>query len=184
MIAGQRADLTGAAAGRRDRAHAEHVARIKSGRYSITRPLQLGAAAAGAGPGLMAALLEYGDHLGRAFALRDDYLGVWGDPAVTGKPAGDDLFEAKATVLLSLAAGRLIGQDAALLARIGTPHFGHEDVPALAAALSRAGVDADVERMIAEATTSALVALAAEPLSAEGLAGLRDAARTVAWRNA
>ena len=184
LIAGQRADLTGAAAGRRDRAHAEHVARIKSGRYSITRPLQLGAAAAGAGPGLMAALLEYGDHLGRAFALRDDYLGVWGDPAVTGKPAGDDLFEAKATVLLSLAAGRLIGQDAALLARIGTPHFGHEDVPALAAALSRAGVDADVERMIAEATTSALVALAAEPLSAEGLAGLRDAARTVAWRNA
>ncbi len=183
LLAGQRADLTGAAAGRRDRAHAEHVARVKSGQYSIARPLQLGATAAGAAPELIATLLEYGDHLGRAFALRDDHLGVWGDPAVTGKPAGDDLFEAKATVLLSLASDWLTGEDAALLARVGTPAFGHDDVAALADAMRRAGVDAEIERLIASAVASALAVLDRHPLATDGVAGLREAARTVAWRN-
>lgn len=183
LIAGQRADLTGAAAGRRDRAHAEHVARVKSGQYSIARPLQLGAAAAGAAPEVVATLLAYGDHLGRAFALRDDHLGIWGDPAVTGKPAGDDLFEAKATVLLSLARDRLSGDDAALLARVGTPAFGHDDVPVLADAMRRAGVDAEIERLIAAEVASALAVLEGHPLAPDGVTGLREAVRIVAWRN-
>ena len=76
LVAGQRADLTGAAAGRRDLAHAQHVARLKSGRYSIERPLELGALAAGAMPEVVDTLLRCGEHIGRAFALRDDYLGV------------------------------------------------------------------------------------------------------------
>src|SRR5665647_1670256 len=120
LVAGQRADLTGAAAGRRDLAYAEHVARLKSGRYSIERPLELGALAAGAMPEVVDTLMRCGEHIGRAFALRDDYLGVWGDPDLTGKPAGDDLLEAKATVLLTLARERLTGHAAYLLARLGT----------------------------------------------------------------
>lgn len=184
LIAGQRADLTGSAAGRRDQAHAEHVARVKSGRYTIVRPLQLGATAAGASPDVVATLQEFGDHLGRAFALRDDYLGVWGDPDVTGKPAGDDLFEAKATVLLTLARERLRGGDAALLDRVGTPAFRRRDVHALSEAMRASGVDTEVERLIADAVDSALAALESHPLAAPGLAGLRDAAHTVAWRNA
>ncbi|WP_300083874.1 isopentenyl-diphosphate Delta-isomerase [Propioniciclava sp.] len=184
LIAGQRADLTGAAAGRRDRGHAEHVARAKSGRYTVARPLQLGAVAAGASSSILQVLLEVGDHLGRAFALRDDYLGVWGDPAVTGKPAGDDLFEAKATVLLSIARERLTGSEAALVRRLGTPAFRRRDVGALTVAMRAAGVDAEVERLITESVAAALGVLETASLSAEGVAGITDAARTVAWRDA
>ncbi|SDY76307.1 isopentenyl-diphosphate delta-isomerase [Tessaracoccus flavus] len=184
LIAGQRADLTGAAAGRRDLAHAKHVAQVKSGRYTVARPMQLGAAAAMAPAGVVDTLMAFGDHIGRAFALRDDVLGVWGDPAVTGKPAGDDLYEAKATVLLSLAGQRLQGDAAALLQRVGTPGFSRADVASLAAAMRRAGVHEDVERMITEAVDAALVELHTRPLVGEGVEGLRTAARAVAWRDA
>ncbi len=184
LIAGQRADLTGSAAGRRDRAHAEHVSRVKSGRYTIARPLQLGATAAGAPAAVVDGLISYGDHLGRAFALRDDYLGVWGDPEVTGKPAGDDLFEAKATVLLCIARERLTGRDADLLAKVGTPAFRREDVGPLAAAMRRAGVDTELERLIRQAADTAVATLDSQPLAATGVAGLREAAHAVAWRDA
>lgn len=180
LIAGQRADLTGSAAGRRDRGHAEHVARTESGRYTVTRPLQLGAIAAGAP---VDALTGFGDHLGQAFALRDDQLGVWGDPGVTGKPAGDDLLEAKPTVLLSLAHDRLTGADAELLHRVGGPDFDAEDVARLAAAMRRAGIAEEVERLIAAEVDAALRSLDAAGLTPEGVAGLREAAKRIAWRS-
>ena len=88
---GQRGDLTGAAAGRRDRLHAERLAQLKSSSYTVARPLTLGATAADGTAAAHRALHRYGTHAGMAFALRDEVLGVWGDPAVTGKPAGDDL---------------------------------------------------------------------------------------------
>ncbi len=184
LIAGQRADLTGAAAGRRDLAHAEHVARLKSGRYSIERPLELGALAAGAMPEVVDTLLQCGEHIGRAFALRDDFLGVWGDPQLTGKPAGDDLLEAKATVLLTLARARLNGHAAYLLARLGTPDFTRDDIPVLAAAMREAGVDAALEELIAAEYDAATACLADSTLSQLGVAGIRDAARAIAWRDA
>lgn len=182
LIAGQRADLTAAAAGRRDLAHAEHVARVKSGRYTVTRPLQLGAVAAGAAPDVVQTLLECGDLLGRAFALRDDTLGVWGDPAVTGKPAGDDLFEAKATVLLAIARERLTGPPADALARLGTPGFTRDEVAELAAAMRAAGVEAQVELLIAETVEQAMDGLRAHPLPPVGMARLEAAAALLAWR--
>ncbi|CAI9401986.1 MULTISPECIES: isopentenyl-diphosphate Delta-isomerase [Aestuariimicrobium] len=184
LIAGQRADLTGAAAGRLDRPHAEHVARTKSGRYTVTRPLQLGAAAAGAQDRVLDCLTTCGDHLGRAFALRDDLLGVWGDPAQTGKPAGDDLFEGKATVLLSLARENLTGESAALLARVGTPAFTHEDVPVLADLMREAGVESMVESMITDAVDDAMACLSGAPLARAGVNGLTEAAQVLAWRSA
>ncbi|MEK8109714.1 polyprenyl synthetase family protein [Micromonospora sp. M12] len=70
------------------------VIRMKAARYTVTRPLQIGAALAGAGQELIAALGEFGDPLGDAFQLRDDVLGVFGDPAITGKSVLDDLREA------------------------------------------------------------------------------------------
>lgn len=184
LIAGQRADLTGAAAGRRDRGHAEHVAATTSGRYTVTRPLQLGAAAAGASATIVETLTAYGDHLGRAFALRDDYLGVWGDPEVTGKPAGDDLVEAKATVLLALAEERLTGRAADLLQRVGTAAFGPEDAAALTAAMRDAGVDTELDRLVSEAVAAGLAALDSLSLTSTGIAGLRAAGRSLAWRDA
>ena len=182
LIAGQRADLTGAAAARRDRAHAEHIARAKTGRYTVARPLQIGATAAGANPAVVTALMDCGDHLGRAFALRDEYLGVWGDPDITGKPAGDDLLEAKATVLLSLAEDRLSGPDAHLLTRLGTPDLAREEVDHLADAIRAAGVADELEAMIGEAVDAGLACLETPPLVAAGVAGLREAAGSLAWR--
>ena len=96
LVHGQSRDITGSAAGRRDLAHARQVARMKSGAYTVERPLQLGAAAAEARDDVVGALSGYGRELGEAFALRDDLLGVWGDPQVTGKPAGDDLISRQA----------------------------------------------------------------------------------------
>lgn len=184
LVAGQRADLTGAAAGRRDLRHAEHVARLKSGRYSVERPLELGALAAGAPADTVATLVRCGEHIGRAFALRDDYLGVWGDPARTGKPAGDDLVEAKATVLLTLARRSLTGDAAAMLERLGTPDFGHDDAPALAAAMRQAGVADALEELIALEYAATDQCLAASGLAPEGAEGIRRTARAIAWREA
>ena len=183
LVAGQRADLTGAAAGRRDLAHAERVARLKSGRYTIERPLQLGAMAAGATEETLAALSRCGEHVGRAFALRDDYLGVWGDPERTGKPSGDDLWEAKATVLLTLARERLAGDDAALLDRLGTDGVDRDEVERLAETMRAAGVAGAVEDLIAAEYAAALACLQSPSLSSAGAAGIAEAARTIAWRD-
>jgi polyprenyl synthetase len=69
--------------------------------------------------------------VGEAFALRDDLLGVWGDPQLTGKPAGDDLLSGKPTVILSLAEEQLRGSDRQLLARVGTPELSPDGVAGL-----------------------------------------------------
>ncbi len=184
LIAGQRADLTGAAAGRQDLRHAERVAQLKSGRYSVTRPLQLGAALAGAGPDLLATLETFGDHLGRAFALRDDYLGLWGDPSVTGKPVNDDLLSGKATVLLALASDRLAGAARRLLGRVGGPGFTPADAAALNAAMWDAGLAAEIDARISAAAGAAVAVLAQGPLTASGVAGLRELTNAIAWRDA
>jgi hypothetical protein len=80
------------------------VLRYKSAKYSVERPLHIGAALAGATPEQLEELTAFGLPLGEAFQLRDDLLGVFGDPQVTGKPAGDDLVEGKRTVLVALGA--------------------------------------------------------------------------------
>ena len=96
----RRAGVGAARAGQRDWRPGGplRVARYKSAKYTIERPLQLGGTLAGAPAALLAAYSAYGLPLGEAFQLRDDVLGVFGDPAVTGKPAGDDLREGKRTV--------------------------------------------------------------------------------------
>ena len=91
LVEGQLLDVTHTAGRRRDLPTSRRIARFKSGRYTITRPLEFGALVAGAEAGLVRRLVTWGDLVGDAFAVRDDVLGVWGDPARTGKPAGDDL---------------------------------------------------------------------------------------------
>ena len=182
LIVGQRADLTGAAGRRTDLAHAEAVAALKSGSYSIERPLQLGALAAGASPAQREALARFGWHLGRAFAWRDDVLGVWGDHALTGKPSGDDLREGKATLIWVLGAERLTGPAAAAMGRVGTPEARAEDVPLLQAGLEETGVRREVEDRIAAEIEAAEAVLDGSPLTPEGIEGLCLTARNVAWR--
>lgn len=183
LIAGQRADLTGTAAGRRDLAHAQQVAKLKSGSYTVTRPLVLGAMAAGAATSTLEALRIAGEHIGQAFAYRDDILGVWGDPTITGKPAGEDLIEGKSTVILALAHYRLSPEDVTMLDQLGTGALRPEAVCHLQQAIVQAGIRDEVERMITDHLEQATTALAHDALHQPGVAGLTDAARVVAWRN-
>lgn len=118
---GQYLDLLGTARGGTDLAAARRIARYKSGKYTIERPLHIGAALAGRFEPLEATLSAYGAPLGEAFQLRDDILGAFGDSARTGKPVGDDLREGKPTPLLAVAAQRCAGADADLLGGSARP---------------------------------------------------------------
>jgi len=107
VMAGQFLDVDAAARGDADRERALRIATLKSGRYSVSRPLELGALLAGASPDVASALLHVGDPLGVAFQLGDDLLGVFGDPDATGKPSGADLAEGKRTLLVAETLARL-----------------------------------------------------------------------------
>ena len=103
---------------------ARHVILYKSAKYSVQQPLLLGGTLAGASRELLATYDVYGRALGEAFQLRDDVLGVFGDPATTGKPAGDDLREGKRTVLVAVTLERCSPAEAAVVRRsLGDPHL-------------------------------------------------------------
>jgi len=183
LMMGQGRDLVGAANGRRDLEHAREVARAKSGAYTVWRPLQLGAAAAGASSRTLAALEGYGVAVGEAFALRDDILGVLGDPVATGKPVGDDLLAGKPTVLLALATQRFSPRWRRALQRAGSGgRVSGDEIAALQAELVRSDVIGDVEAMISDAVATAFVALDDEAIDRSAAVGLADLARRVAWR--
>jgi len=156
---------------------------MKSGAYTVQRPLQLGAAAAGADPEVVRALTRYGREVGEAFALRDDLLGVWGDPRLTGKPAGDDLLCGKPTVILSLAHDRLRGPALELLGRVGTPALSSADITHLQEALQASGVVDAVESRISGHVHAAVAALDHHGLDADGVVGLTQMANRIAWRD-
>ena len=105
LNAGQYLDLLGSVQGERRLVKAERIARYKSGKYTIERPLHVGAvlAAPERQAELLPGLSRYGLPLGDAFQMRDDVIGAFGDPALTGKPVGDDLREGKPTPLLARA---------------------------------------------------------------------------------
>jgi geranylgeranyl diphosphate synthase type I len=161
------------------------VARFKSAKYTVERPLLLGAALAGAPPELMDAYSAFGLPLGEAFQLRDDVLGVFGDPAQTGKPAGDDLREGKRTYLVASAFARLAEPARAELeAGLGDQGLDGAGVQRLRTLIEQSGALAATERRIDELTTAALTALgtaAIEEDAREVLRALADAAtrRTV-----
>lgn len=182
LVLGQCRDLTGAAAGRRDRLYAERLAELKSGSYTVARPLALGATAAGATVAAHRALHRYGAHAGAAFALRDEVLGVWGDPVVTGKPAGDDLRAGKPTVLLSIAIDRLDPAAAETLQRPSTAAMTARDVMALQEAMVTAGVRDEMEALIRQHVEQAVEAVRDEALQPAGVSGLVDLTFALAWR--
>ncbi len=101
LMIGQYLDLLEQARGGGSIERAYQVIQYKSAKYTIERPLHLGAVLAGGSNQLLEVLTQYGLTLGEAFQLRDDVLGVFGDPSQTGKPAGDDLREGKQTVLIA-----------------------------------------------------------------------------------
>lgn len=149
---------------------ARTVLRYKSAKYTIERPLQLGVALATgvADDSLAGALSRYGLPLGEAFQLRDDVLGVFGDPASTGKPAGDDLREGKQTVLVALAAQRATDEQAKTLRDgLGDAQLDAAGVETLRSVIADTGALAEVEARIGELTRTALAALEVAPVTAE-----------------
>ena len=113
VLGGQFLDIVAEASGAETVASAMNVNTYKTASYTVSRPLQFGAAAAADRPDVQAIFHEVGTGLGVAFQLRDDVLGVFGDPAVTGKPSGDDLRSGKRTVLLAEALERADESDPA-----------------------------------------------------------------------
>jgi geranylgeranyl diphosphate synthase type I len=185
VTAGQYLDLLRAAGGLPGPDGALTVARYKSAGYTVQRPLQLGVAIAGAGREVTDACTAIGLPLGEAFQLRDDVLGVFGDPAVTGKSADDDLREGKQTLLIALAeeaaddAGRRLLTDV-----LGDPTAGEEQFDAVRQLLERTGALARVEERIAERTAVARAAIADAPLAADARAALDALAVAATTRTA
>jgi geranylgeranyl diphosphate synthase type I len=180
---GQYLDVLGTARAGTDLAAARRIARYKSGKYTIERPLHLGAALAGRAAELAAPLNRYGSPLGEAFQLRDDLLGTFGDSERTGKPVGDDLREGKPTPLLAEAAARIDDRsDQDLLARVGAPDLDDAEVLALQDLLTRSGARAEVERSIRDLTDLALAALGDAPIDDEARRALEILAHYVAER--
>jgi len=166
VICGQYLDLVAQASASPSEELARRVIRYKSAAYTVVRPLHLGAALAGGGPELLAALSAYGVPVGTAFQLRDDVLSVFGDPDRTGKPAGDDLREGKRTVLLARTAERVDATELALLERlVGDPDLDDEGLRRLRDLIVGSGALASVEMSIAEAEREALSALDAVPVA-------------------
>jgi geranylgeranyl diphosphate synthase type I len=173
VTAGQYLDLLRAAGGFPGPDGALTVARYKSAGYTVQRPLQLGAAIAGAGSAVADACTAIGLPLGEAFQLRDDVLGVFGDPSVTGKSADDDLREGKQTLLISLAEERADDAGRRLLAELlGNPDAGPAEFDALRALLESTGARTRVEERIAERTLEARAAISAAPIAADARAAL------------
>ncbi len=175
LVLGQFIDLAGAARQDRSLEVARTTTLLKSGRYTVTGPLCLGAALTGV-PRLPADLIRYGDLVGEAFQLRDDLLGVFGDPGRTGKPVGEDLTCGKPTQLLAYAADMLPPSGQALLDLAGTPAFTDADVAELTGELIRSGVRDRVERKIRHNVHAACALVDRTALPPRVAAGLRSLA--------
>lgn len=142
------------------------VVKLKSARYSVMHPIVLGAISQKASTETIAMLEAIFEPVGIAFQLRDDYLGVFGDPEVTGKPVGTDLIEKKRTPLLALS---FANADAASRARLQDFFTAEEpaeapDIAVVSDIIARCGRTAH-EAMIAEYRDRAVESLRASPFS-------------------
>jgi geranylgeranyl diphosphate synthase type I len=141
---------------------AGRVLEYKSARYTVTRPSQLGAALGGGSSDLIDGLGRYGSPLGRAFQLRDDILGLYGDESLTGKPAGDDLREGKRTLLVAHAMGLATAVAADRLdALLGNPGLDLAGIEEAREIIRSSGALARVEKTIGSELDAAMAALAA-----------------------
>ncbi len=189
LAAGQYLDLLSQADACTSVADAVRVITYKTTKYSTERPLQLGVELAAAATGsaadeLVSVCSRYGSPLGIAFQLRDDLLGVFGDPARTGKPACGDIAEGKRTVLLALARERASAAQAAVLDR----HLGQRGLTAAAAAevravLTETGAVAECEHLIGAYRKEATAALDGAPMPGAARSALAALAEFVTNRD-
>lgn len=185
VMAGQYLDVLVQARGGYSVVDALRVIEFKTSKYTIEGPLHLGAAVGGASSEVVDALSDYGLPLGEAFQLRDDVLGVFGDPSVTGKPAGDDLREGKHTLLTALAMQAADPEQAAALeAGLGDRSLDDERVAELRRIILATGALDQVEQRITDRTSTARQALAGAPISEPARAALDTLAGAATDRHA
>lgn len=174
---GQYLDLLGTARADIDLARSRRIARYKSGKYTIERPLHLGAASAGALDRLAPLLSAYGDPLGEAFQLRDDLLGAFGDTLRTGKPVGEDLREGKPTVLLAEADTRASAAQRTVMQLVGRPDLDARELEDIQSVLIETGAKGAVEQRVLDLADRAIASLDGVPLPG----GATEALTQLAW---
>jgi geranylgeranyl diphosphate synthase, type I len=181
VMAGQYLDLRLAGLSTAVEDDALRVALLKSGRYTVTRPLQLGAAIAGEGGELDGLLSAFGDAVGIGFQLRDDILGLFGDPVTMGKGATTDLREGKRTILILRALEQARASDRAVLeGMLGDPHVSDAEAEQARTIITASGALEAVEQMIIEQHERSLEAL--EPLRGPARQALEDLASLALYR--
>lgn len=181
---GQYLDMLAQVTGEHSVERASLVARFKSAKYTVERPLLLGAALAGAAAPITEAYSRFGLPLGEAFQLRDDVLGVFGDPDHTGKPAGGDLREGKRTYLVAAAFEAADPAAAKVLAEgLGEPDLDEAGVARLREVIVATGALARTEQRISTLTETALAALADAPVDPQAARVLTDLAAAATTRS-
>lgn len=154
------------------------ILRFKSAKYSVERPLMLGAAAAGATAEQLRELSTLSLPLGEAFQLRDDQLGVFGDPAVTGKPAGDDLREGKRTALIAYARAAANANQARLMeSLLGNAEMSEQQVADFQEVIEQTGAASQIEQLISEKAGAAYRGIESLDCDATVRAGLLSLAQ-------
>jgi geranylgeranyl diphosphate synthase, type I len=181
---GQYLDIVGSVRRERRREKAERICRYKSGKYTIERPLHLGAvlAAPERADELLPALSAYGLPLGDAFQMRDDVMGAFGETEVTGKPVGDDLREGKPTPLMAMAYTAANAAQREVLSAVGRPGMRDDDIARVQQVIVETGALAQLEAHIAALTDEALEAIARAPITSEARDELVALAAYVSWR--
>jgi geranylgeranyl diphosphate synthase type I len=176
-IIGQQLDLMGKG---RD---LEAMYKLKTGSYSVRGPLRLGALLAGGSPGQLNALDRFAIPVGVAFQLRDDLLGAFGDPKLTGKPFGSDVQNGKRTMLMQLALKRARGKDQKLLGQVfGSRTASVADLARALGVVERVGARGLVEQRIDELATAGRAALTEGGLTPGGRELLDGASRVLTER--
>lgn len=181
---GQYLDMLGSARRERSREVAQRICRYKSAKYTIERPLHLGALTADVerGTQLLPVFSQFGLPLGDAFQLRDDVLGVFGDNAVTGKPVGDDLREGKPTLLLAYAYEKANDSQRKILDRVGSADLTSDEVANMQTVIADTHALLDVETKITSLRDEAISILKTSSINASAIEALEQLANYVTDR--
>lgn len=182
---GQYLDMSAGARRERRLEVAERICRYKSAKYTVERPLHLGAFAAdeAVGARLAPMFTAYGLPLGDAFQMRDDMLGAFGDPKVTGKPVGGDFREGKPTPLLAHAWSMATEPQRRVLDLVGRVDLGDDDVAEIQQVVIDTGAVDTMEKRIASLRDEAIAALDPTRMSGDAHRALVEMAVTVTSRN-
>jgi geranylgeranyl diphosphate synthase type I len=177
VVAGQYLDLLASRGDAPSESTVRRIARLKSGGYTVEKPMLIGAALAAATPEVETALSMFGVVLGEAFQLRDDVLGAFGDPGATGKDADGDLREGKRTVLVARALEASVPAERVFLeTHLGRPDLNAQDADRVRSIMRSSGALDSTVATIEELRASAVESLAGAGLPADVVVALKELA--------